>query len=107
MELPTTNQRKLAARHSIIKYRFILAELDLAITFCDVALTSDDREKTKRNTDNAHRAYDAARHFLENADFSDRMKAKVAKKVAALKTLLGRIESRRYDFAARNIAGAP
>ena len=102
---PLNEYRKLAARHNVIKYRFILAELDLALTFCDVALASDDRMKSKRNAENARRAYDSATHFLVNTDFSDRMKAIVAKKVTMLKRMLRRVERHRYAFAASETGG--
>jgi hypothetical protein len=40
---------KLAAGYRAAKYKFILPELDLAMTFCDIALGTDDKEKAKRN----------------------------------------------------------
>ena len=86
---------KLATAHKAAKYQFILTELDLALTFCDVALSADDREKTQRNTKNAQRAYDSATHFLQEAGFSGKSKATLERKVARLRTLLRQLNGRR------------
>ena len=42
---------------------FVRIEIELAITFCDIALTSDDPERTQRNIHNALRGYEAAMRF--------------------------------------------
>jgi len=98
---------KLASNHNEAKYRFILTELDLAITFCDVALSSDDRAKATRNTENARQAYKAATHFLEDANFSDQVKAHLHEKVAKLRSLLRRVDRHEHTLAARKSVAAP
>ena len=44
--------------------RFLLADLDLAMTFLDLANTSQIKENVRRNRQNAHTAYDAVCHLL-------------------------------------------
>src|SRR5215467_1881366 len=92
---------KLATNHKEAKFRFILTELDLAITFCDVALSSSDRVRSKRNTLNARQAYKAATHFLEEAHFSEQMKAQAQEKVARLRILLRQVDRHVQTLAAR------
>ena len=78
---------KLATNHTEAKYRFILTELDLAQTFCEMA-ASTDKAKSERNTENAWRAYNAANHFFENADFTKSMQTVVQEKLSRLQTML-------------------
>jgi|SRR5215813_1213356 len=98
---------KLACNHQEAKYRFILTELDLAITFCDVALSSDDRVRSTRNTENARQAYKSATHFLEDANFSDKVQAHLHEKVSRLRSLLRRVDRHSHSLAARKALGAP
>ncbi len=44
---------------------FVLTDLDLALTFMDVAECSHIEETVRRNHDNARKAYDAVVYFLE------------------------------------------
>ena len=84
-------REKLETGHRAAKYNFILTELDLALTFCDMASGANDREKAERNMDNAQRAYEAAKHFLDEADFSGRMKTTLQRKIGRLRTVLRRL----------------
>ena len=51
--------RLLRQSHDI-SAEFVRIELELAITFCEVALAADDAEKTRRNLERAQRAYEVA-----------------------------------------------
>jgi hypothetical protein len=90
--------QKLKRDHNNAKYRFILTELDLAITFCDIALSSNGA-KSRRNVENALQAYGAARYFLEDSRFSDRMKVNVEQKLLRLTTLLQQAEQLERNLA--------
>jgi len=79
---------KLVANHRAVKYNFILTELDLAFTFCEMAIASHDKAKSERNTENARRAFDAATYFLDEGGFSESEKSNVRRKVTTLKALL-------------------
>lgn len=85
---------KLASGHKAAKYQFIFTELELALTFCELALNSKDQARYKRNTANAQRAYDVARHFLRRAGFSDGMRATLERKMSTLRTMLHRLKGR-------------
>jgi hypothetical protein len=49
------------------QFEFIVTELDLALTFWDIANSTDDERRATRNLDNAKKAYTAAVHFLSDA----------------------------------------
>lgn len=52
----------------LIAAEFVRIELELAATFCEVALTSaGDQEKGQRNLEFARRAYEAAMRFSREA----------------------------------------
>ena len=46
--------------------QFVQNELEMGTTFASLALDSQTEEKRQRNRENARKAYDTARHFLEN-----------------------------------------
>jgi hypothetical protein len=85
---------RLRNGHQTQQYNFILTELELALTFCNVALSTDNREKVERNINHAQRAYDSARHFLDEAAFSGGMKRTLEGKIGSLRTLLRRLNGR-------------
>lgn len=91
---------QLSSRHNAVKYDFIVAELDLAITFCDVALASQDRAKQQRNSEHARRAYKSAKHFLEDSDFPSNMKDTVHQKITKLKAMLRQLDHRKLNAVA-------
>jgi hypothetical protein len=105
-QLLRKEHEKLAINHKEARYRFILTELDLAITFCDLALSAKDQVRTTRNTENAREAYKAATHFLEDAHFSLKMRAAVQERVSRLKVLLRELNRRENNFASPKPAGA-
>ena len=47
------------------RYNFVIAELELATTFCHLALHTEDQPKAERNLRRAEEAYLAANHFLK------------------------------------------
>ena len=50
--------------HEALRLQFISTELDLAITFCRMAISTDNSLKAERNTGNAKRAFAAATYRL-------------------------------------------
>jgi len=44
---------------------FVLVELDLGATFCELALSTQNVETEERNTRNARKAHDSALNFLQ------------------------------------------
>jgi hypothetical protein len=67
---------------------FLLIDLDLAMTFMDVAETSQIEETRCRNHSNARKAYEAALHLLENLRPSASERQVIGSKLALLKTRL-------------------
>jgi hypothetical protein len=98
--LPSEKQKKLAAVHRDVKYKFILTELDLALTFCQMARTAyGDEAKSNRNMQNAQRAYEAANHFLQDAGFSKTKELSLLRKVSHLKGMLAELQSQAFAEA--------
>jgi hypothetical protein len=73
---------------------FVLEELDLGTTFCDVALTALDRGKKERNRRNARKAYESALHFLPRLNLAGTEHEVVQAKVSRLNDLLEQLEHR-------------
>ena len=69
------------------KVDFIKTDLDIAITFAQIAQESTDENKAARNLRNARKAYDAVLHFLSTAALTPRDR-KITEKLAWLKSAL-------------------
>jgi len=54
--------------HEDLKLQFIDTELDLAITFCQIALSAAEPDKAERNVTNAYRAYEGAVQWLNGTN---------------------------------------
>ena len=74
--------------HREVKYRFILTELELALTFCEIAIIASDEAKSKRNIANAQQACDAVEHFFQDSDFSENMNTAIQEKLLRLTAIL-------------------
>jgi hypothetical protein len=69
---------------------FVLTELDLAITFCERALSTQDDETRERNIRHARKAYDA-QHFLEGLNLTSAEQERIKEKASRLKGLFQRL----------------
>ena len=67
---------------------FIRTELDLGLTFASVAANASDEEKFRRNRENARRACQTARHFVDRFCLSDNEFADIHDKIGALEHTL-------------------
>ena len=67
---------------------FMLIDLDLAMTFMDVAAVSRLEETKHRNHKNARKAYDAVLHHLEKLKPDAGQRRAIDAKLARLKTRL-------------------
>ena len=97
----TTNAQNLEQQREILESRqkavrgeFIQAELDLAITFCQIALSSGDREKIERNEAHAQEAHESALKFLGTTQTADAVKKELEEKLEHLQNLLEEIKKR-------------
>jgi hypothetical protein len=96
MEVAEKHRRAIDS-HRAAKLQFILTELELALTFCRVALSARDSGRAERNERNARRAYSAAKHFLRGEDFSEKVKRQVREKAGELEPLLRQLRLRRFQ----------
>jgi hypothetical protein len=68
--------------------KFVLIDLDLALTFMDVADVSDVEETIRRNHKNARIAYDSVLRLLRNLTPASLQQQTIDSKLAILKTKL-------------------
>jgi hypothetical protein len=91
--------RGIRRAHQVVRFQFILTELDLAITFCDIALSTVDPEKVERNLENAKQAYGSAVYFLDSASLGIPMTREVHDRIQRLKVMLRQLGVlRRREF---------
>jgi hypothetical protein len=83
---PTPQQSREA--YLLAKFQFVITELELAMTFCDIALSSDGGAKRERNIKNAKRAHDAGLHFLGEGDLSEQQTKQVRDRLDKLEPML-------------------
>ena len=85
---------KLRDEHEAARFQFISTELDLALTFCRIALSSDDTTKHKRNAHYAEQAYEVAARFLDKSDLTAHESREIQTKIASLQSLLDELQER-------------
>jgi hypothetical protein len=68
--------------------QFLLTEVEVATTFCNVAKSSDNAEKIKRNLANAWEGYTTILRFAPRAHFDVNSESEFVTKFARLKCLL-------------------
>ena len=69
-------------------FEFLLTDIDTALTFMDVAESTDKADIRKRNYANARRAYDTVVRLMQNLSLDDTEEAELAEKLALLKLRL-------------------
>ena len=85
--LPTeTELRQLC---SAGRFQLVSMELDLAITFCAVAATTNDQARSERNIANAERAYASAAYYLDGG-LNSGQNSEIREKFTRLESLLTR-----------------
>ena len=88
---PQRRQQQITEAHQAVRLRFILTELDLAITFCQLSLGTEDNARAERNAENARQAYKAATHFLEGAQPPPDMNHEIAVRMEKLRPMLAKL----------------
>jgi hypothetical protein len=68
--------------------QFLITELDTATTFCEVAKSSNDPEKTRRNVKNAREGYDTILRLHEGVQLDAQAKSEFENKFSHLKSEL-------------------
>lgn len=74
-----------------IRFGFISTELDLAITFCEVALNERNHQRFERNIANAQSAYISAKHFIDDRDLTVFERDRIREQILELEELLGQV----------------
>lgn len=91
--------RILEERQKLARAEFIEVELDLAITFCQIALSSGNRQKIERNEEHAREAHDSALRFLGRAKIAEPLKTNLEEKLEHLQKLLDEVKKKRSASA--------
>jgi len=84
---------------------FLLTDLDLAMTFMDIAKTSQIEETVRRNHNNARKAYDTVLHLLEKLTADAGQRQVIDAKLALLKTRLEALEHSFRSPSSRKVEG--
>lgn len=71
---------------------FVLVELDLAATFCERALSTENKETQERNIRNAEKAHHAALYFIQGLCLKKAEQALVEERVLRLKGVFERLD---------------
>ena len=82
--------------HEVAKFEFIVTELELAMTFCDTALSATTSEKADRNLEHAKQAFQSAIRFLKDADLTPSMSKAIGEKTFCLGLKLQEMEHRSH-----------
>ena len=67
---------------------FVKADLDVALTFAQIARQTDQQEKATRNRQNARKAYDVVLRYLGTANLNRSDQYNISRKLALLKSAL-------------------
>src|SRR5262249_16269861 len=78
----------LNERHEAARFRYVVTECDLAITYCQIAMSADNDRKADRNIKNARQAYSAAIYFLDKDGFPLEMTPDIAQKLIEVQHML-------------------
>jgi hypothetical protein len=89
--VPVTENATPRDAHTAVHVDFVLSELDLGATFCEVALTTQDEETKERNIRNARKAYETALHLLQRLSLGTAEQARFEEKALRLKGLFERL----------------
>jgi hypothetical protein len=71
-----------------LRYQFISTELDLALTFADIARPTNDEARSERNLDHAKKALRSARQLLAEATLTRSMSDDINEKMKKLKPFI-------------------
>jgi len=78
-DFPRINQE-----HHQVKFEFIIAELDLAFTFCKIADSAGNGVKSERNLEHAARSFETAVHCARNTDLTLEMRQQINERIDRL-----------------------
>lgn len=77
--------------------QFVSTEVDLALTFCEMAHSSRDSNTAQRRIDRAVEAHGSAVHYLQQLDVPEEVKRGINEKLAKLKESLDKVHREKVD----------
>ena len=83
--------------------RGVLGELDLAITFSELALTASDRHTARRNMVISRQVLDSVQHFLNTNSVEDKTKAQIDSRFDRLRLLFQQYSDAQTERAGETI----
>jgi len=86
--------RELKRKFEEAKAQFILSELSLAVTFCEIAESTRDPERAQINRANARRAYEAAAYYLQNVWVTTAEETEIQAKMRKLEGSFARLDKK-------------
>jgi hypothetical protein len=89
---PPKTREQLRADYEALKLQFITTELELGLTFCEVAKTAGDEVRARRNLLHAREAYEIAKKLLAEARVSPALKQAAELKMGVLEIQLHSFE---------------
>jgi hypothetical protein len=87
-------REQLERDHDAARFHFIATELDLALTFCEIAIKADNERKAERAAEHAKEAYEAAMRFLPGAHLAPRMNQEIQESLKRLKPRMRQLGER-------------
>ena len=72
-------------------FEFLITDLETALTFLDVAASTDKRHIRKRNHANARHAYDTVLRLMQHLSLNDTQQKELAKRLDLLKSRLQKV----------------
>jgi len=85
-------QAQLVEQQDAIRSQLVATELDLAITFCQVAATTKDPARYDRNIAKAQKAYSAAVYVLGCNHLKSTLTLEIKERIFRLNSLLARFD---------------
>jgi hypothetical protein len=78
-------RRVLNAKTNKLRANFLQIDSEIAVTFANIALHTDDPQKRRRTANVARKAYDTITRFSQNTDLSDLQKNKLVANLRRLR----------------------
>ena len=78
----------LPSAPSNVGFKFLLADLDTALTFMKVAESAIDADTRERNHSNARQVFETVARLMQNLSLDDTQRGELARKLGLLKSRL-------------------
>ena len=91
--------QKVKKTQEALRYQFISTELDLALTFADIARSTNDEARSEQNLHHAKKALRSARQLLAEANLTPSMSDDINEKMKKLKPFIdgGQLHSHHHE----------